>query len=70
LVKDQAAMNCGRSAGTIEYPAKLRISAPHIAATIAAEGPDGAELAEFTAYQFHSMRADHSGLTLFHYKGL
>ena len=26
-------MNCGRSAGIIEYPSTLRISAPHIAAT-------------------------------------
>jgi hypothetical protein len=39
-------MNCGRSAGTVEYPAKLRISAPQIAATVAAEGPARAELAE------------------------
>src|SRR5260370_864471 len=31
-------MNCGSSAGTIEYPARLRISAPHIAATIPADG--------------------------------
>ena len=31
LVRDQAAMNCGRSAGTIEYPARPRISAPHTA---------------------------------------
>ena len=52
LVRDQASMNCGRSAGTVEYPAKPRISAPHIAATIAAEGPTGTELAELTAQQF------------------
>jgi len=39
-------MNCGRSAGTVEYPARPRISAPQIAATIAAEGPARAELGE------------------------
>jgi hypothetical protein len=39
-------MNCGRSAGTVENPAKPRISAPQIAATVAAEGPARAELAE------------------------
>jgi hypothetical protein len=38
-------MNCGSSAGTIEYPATPRISAAHIAATIAGEGPVGTELA-------------------------
>jgi len=41
-------MNCGRSAGTVENPARPRISAAHIAITIAAEGTAGAELAEFT----------------------
>src|SRR6516225_3855081 len=46
LVRDQASMNCGSSAGTIEYPATPRISAAHIAATIAGEGPVGTELAE------------------------
>src|SRR6202521_1865564 len=52
LVRDQVSMNCGRSAGTVEYPARPRISAAHIAITIAAEGTAGAELAEFTAYNF------------------
>src|SRR5262252_1541856 len=52
LVKDQAPMNCGRSAGIMEYPSRLRISATHIAATIAAEGLVRAELAEVTVYQF------------------
>jgi hypothetical protein len=32
-------MNCGSKAGTIENPARPRISAVHIAATIAGEGP-------------------------------
>jgi ATP-dependent DNA ligase len=32
LVSDQASMNCGSSAGTIENPARPRISAPQIAA--------------------------------------
>src|SRR6516225_5368268 len=41
LVKDQASMNCGRSAGIMEYPSRLRISAPHIAATIVGEGLAG-----------------------------
>src|SRR5215469_9693255 len=61
LVKDQASMNCGRSAGIMEYPSTLRISAPHIAATIAAEGPVRAELAEVTVYQFRLMPVDRSG---------
>src|SRR5271165_6884950 len=39
LVSDQASMNCGSSAGTIENPARPRISAPHIAAIIRTEGP-------------------------------
>src|SRR5215471_8050842 len=55
LVKDQAAMNCGRSAGIMEYPSTLRISAPHTAATIAAEGAVRAELTELTVYPFRSM---------------
>ena len=58
LVKDQAPMNCGRSAGIIEYPSRLRISAPHTAATMAAEGPAGAELAEVNLYHFRSTRVD------------
>ena len=52
FVKDQAPMNCGRSAGIMEYPARLRISAPQIAATIAADGPVRAELAEVTVDWF------------------
>jgi hypothetical protein len=52
LVKDQASMNCGSNAGTIEYPARPRISAPQIAAISASEG--GAELAELTAHPFPS----------------
>src|ERR1700730_6219806 len=52
LVRDQVSMNCGRSAGTVENPARPRISAAHIAITIAAEGSAGAELAEFTACNF------------------
>jgi hypothetical protein len=47
LVSDQASMNCGSSAGTIENPARPRISAPQIAATIATDG-SGAELAEYS----------------------
>jgi hypothetical protein len=39
-------MNCGNSAGTIEYPARPRISAPQIAATIAGEGRTGVKLWE------------------------
>jgi hypothetical protein len=39
LVSDQAAMNCGSSAGTIENPAKPKISAAHMAATTDTEGP-------------------------------
>ena len=53
--------NGGRSAGIMEYPARLRISAPQIAATIAAEGPIRAELSEVTVHQFRSMRVDYSG---------
>src|SRR5690349_2180049 len=41
-------MNCGSSAGTIEYPATPRISATHIAATTSGEGPVGAEITELT----------------------
>jgi hypothetical protein len=52
LVRDQVSMNCGRRAGTVENPARPRISAAHIAITIAAEGTAGAELAEFTACNF------------------
>jgi hypothetical protein len=44
-------MNCGNSAGTVEYPAKPRISAPHTAAMIAAEGPVRAEAAELIPMQ-------------------
>src|SRR6516164_3092122 len=61
LVKDQAPMNCGRSAGIIEYPSTLRISATHTAATIATEGPVPAELAKVTVYHFRSMLVDRSG---------
>jgi hypothetical protein len=46
LVSDQASMNCGSSAGTIENPARPRISAPQIAVTIRTEGP-GAELVKY-----------------------
>jgi hypothetical protein len=46
----------------MEYPAKPRISAPQIAATIAAEGPDGADLSELTVYRLRSMPVDHGGL--------
>src|ERR1700745_1508293 len=52
LVRDQVSMNCGSSAGTVENPARPRISAPHTAATLVAEGPAGAALAELTAYNF------------------
>ena len=38
LVSDQDSMNCGSSAGTIENPAKPRISAAHMAATTGVEG--------------------------------
>src|SRR5262249_55440446 len=58
LVKDQAPMNCGRSAGIIEYPSTLRISAPHTAATIAAEGPVRAELAEVAMHHFARFLVD------------
>jgi hypothetical protein len=46
LVRDHSSMNCGSSAGTVENPARPRISAPHTAATLVAEGPARAELAE------------------------
>src|ERR1700738_3843917 len=52
LVRDQVSMNCGRSAGTVENPARPRISATHTAATIAAEGAEGVEVAELTVYLF------------------
>jgi hypothetical protein len=58
LVRDQTSMNCGRSAGTVEYPVSPRISAPHTAATIAAEGAAGAELPKLVLYQFRSIRGD------------
>jgi len=45
-------MNCGYSAGTIEYPTKLRISALQTAATIAAEGWAWVKLSEVTARHF------------------
>ena len=45
LVSVQAAMNCGSGAGTIDNPARLRISAAHMAATI---GVEGAALADIT----------------------
>src|SRR6266851_3470216 len=51
LVRDQVSMNCGRSAGTVENPARPRISAPHIAITIAAEG-----LSEISDLQVNSLR--------------
>ena len=38
LVSDQASMNCGSNAGTIEKPARPRISAAHMTATIGVEG--------------------------------
>ena len=38
FVRDHASMNCGSNAGTIEYPARLRISAAHIAATTGVKG--------------------------------
>src|SRR6266851_1319263 len=41
LLSDQSAMNCGSSAGTVEYPAMPRISAPQTAAMTAVEGPAG-----------------------------
>src|SRR5215813_13594852 len=60
-------MNCGRSAGTVEYPAKPRTSAAHTATTVAAEGL-GAELAELTVYQLrlwiHSMTLSNPSLSL------
>jgi hypothetical protein len=34
-------MNCGSNAGIIEKPARLRISAAHMAATTGAEGAAG-----------------------------
>jgi hypothetical protein len=68
FVKNQAPMNYGRSAGMMEYPARLRISAPHTAATIAAEGPVRAELAEVTVNQFRSMQIDRRG-PLVHHNG-
>jgi hypothetical protein len=37
VVSDQASMNRGSSAGTIENPAKPRISAAHMAATTGVE---------------------------------
>jgi hypothetical protein len=52
LVSDQASMNCGSSAGTIEYPARLRISAPHIAATIPADGRTAVKLPEAKVRHF------------------
>src|SRR5215471_5535827 len=48
LVSDQASMNCGSNAGTIENPAKPRISAAHTAATTGVEGAARAEMAELT----------------------
>jgi hypothetical protein len=39
-------MNCGSSAAIIEYPARPRISAAQIEATIAGEGAAGLELIE------------------------
>src|SRR5215467_2121066 len=67
LVRDQSSMNCGRSAGTVEYPAKPRTSAAHTATTVAAEGL-GAELAELTVYQLrpwiHSMTLSNPSLSL------
>src|SRR5215472_15629748 len=41
-------MNCGSSAGTIEYPSRPRISAAQMAPIIVGEGPVEAELDEFT----------------------
>jgi hypothetical protein len=38
LVSDQDSMNCGSSAGTIENPTRLRISAAHMLATTGSEG--------------------------------
>ena len=45
-------MNCGSSAGTIEYPTRPRISATQMAATLAVEGRPGAKVSEFTARDF------------------
>jgi hypothetical protein len=45
-------MNCGSSAGTVENPARPRISAMHTAATIAAEGAAVVEVTGLTAYLF------------------
>jgi hypothetical protein len=45
-------MNCGSSAGTIEYPARARISAAQIAPTIAAEGRAGVKSSEVTVRHF------------------
>ena len=49
-------MNCGSSAGTMEYPAKPRISAAQTAPTVAIEGGVGAELAEITLTVFRINR--------------
>src|ERR1700756_1277263 len=65
LVRDQVSMNCGSSAGTVENPARPRISAPHTAATLVAEGPAGAAVAELTAYNFHLCALLHDPLTSF-----
>ena len=43
LVSDQASMNCGSNAGTIENPVRLRISAAHMAATTGVEGAAGVD---------------------------
>jgi hypothetical protein len=43
LVSDQASMNCGNNAGTIENPARLKISAAHMAATTGAEDAAGVD---------------------------
>src|SRR5215472_2245032 len=48
LVSDQASMNCGSSAGTIENPARPRISAAHTAPTTAVDGAAVADCARVT----------------------
>src|SRR4029077_18023444 len=48
LVSDQDSMNCGSSAGTMENPARPRISAAHMAATTDTEGTAVADRARVT----------------------
>src|SRR5215472_4720261 len=53
LLSDQAAMNWGSSAGTIEYLVRPRISGAHTAATTVVEGPAGARLLETDCNRSH-----------------